>query len=74
MPKYIPVTDDALLVEHIGVGVHTGLRKGSDAEDAPDLWAAILESKTSAWSDAVRFCLHGPHYMGYEICETVEEE
>jgi adenine deaminase len=43
----------------LGEGLHTGLRKGSDAEDAHVLWNAIADSETSAWSDAVRFCADG---------------
>jgi len=46
---------DVLTGDHVAEGVHTGLRKGSNAADADALWKAIRASKTSAWSDACAF-------------------
>lgn len=51
----------------IGEGVHTGLRKGTDAESAHDLWLAISNSTDTAWSDAVGFCVWGIGYAGYVL-------
>ena len=36
-------------------GVHTGLRKGTDAPDAPKLWQALADRDTTAWADACEF-------------------
>lgn len=60
---------DAEAEEQIGLGVHTGLRKGSEAPSSGPLWRAIGESDDSAWSDAVRFCVHGLASMGYRLCK-----
>ena len=38
-------------------GVHTGLRKGTDASDSTMLWNAIANSRTSAWGDAIRYAI-----------------
>lgn len=38
-------------------GVHAGLRKGTSAPDAMDLWRAISNSRSSAWGDAIEFAL-----------------
>jgi hypothetical protein len=58
----------------IGEGVHTGLRKGSDAEGAHDLWLAIDKLSTSAWSDALEYMVSGLEYMGYQLCTRVDAE
>lgn len=60
----LPLEEVAALISE---GVHTGLRKGSDAEDAGDLWRAIYDSETSAWWDAVRYAAWGLDYMGYAV-------
>lgn len=51
----------------LGEGVHTGLRKGSEASDAHILWEAIADSNTTAWSDAVAFCAWGLSEMGLKV-------
>lgn len=40
---------------YIGESMHTGLRKGSEADDAATLWRSIADSRTGAWSDAAAF-------------------
>lgn len=68
---YEPVTDEAA-ADLIGEGVHTGLRKGSEAASSGPLWRAISESEDGAWSDAVRYCVWGLKTMGYVICVEVK--
>jgi hypothetical protein len=53
--------------EQIAIGVHTGLRKGSDAPSSGPLWRAIGESDDSAWNDAARFCVWGMKAQGYRL-------
>lgn len=65
---YTPVDDD-VAAELIAEGVHTGLRKGSEAPSSGPLWKAIAASKDSAWSDAVSFCVEGLKSMGYVLME-----
>jgi len=65
---WVPVSDEDA-EEQIAIGVHTGLRKGSDAPSSGPLWRAIGESDDSAWSDAVRFCVDGLKSMGYALCK-----
>lgn len=60
------------LAEQIAIGVHTGLRKGSEAPDSGDLWNAISASKTSAWIDAANFCAYGLKSMGYRVTKDAE--
>lgn len=50
----------AELVKDVGVwseGIHSGLRKGTDAPSAGKLWNAIAASRDSAWQDAIRFAI-----------------
>lgn len=54
----------------LGEGIHTGLRKGTDAPGAHDLWVSISNSG-QAWSGAVAYAVWGLKYMGYKL---VEEE
>ena len=68
MPTYTPVPDEEAR-EQIAVGVHTGLRKGSEAPSSAPLWRAISDSKDSAWTDAVAYCLWGLKSMGYVLCK-----
>lgn len=63
---YIPVEDDEF-AEHIMIGVHTGLRKGSEAPSSGPLWRAIGESTDSAWADAADYCVQGLKAMGYKL-------
>lgn len=51
----------------IGEGLHTGLRKGSDEPQAPDLWRAIHDAG-QAWSDALDYLVYGLDYMGLALC------
>jgi hypothetical protein len=57
----------------IGEGLHTGLRKGTEAMDAMDLWRAISNSDTSAWNDALNFLVESLDYMGYKLCKNDKE-
>lgn len=59
--------DDKTAASLLGEGIHTGLRKGTDAEDSHELWKAISDSDTTAWSDAIDYCLWGLKEMGYQI-------
>jgi hypothetical protein len=68
---YEPIDTDTA-ASLIGEGIHTGLRKGSEAPSSATLWRAIAESDDSAWEDAVAFCLWGLEYSGYAICKKVE--
>lgn len=65
-PVLHPVTD-ADLQEQIAVGVHTGLRKGSEAPSSASLHRAISDSIDSAWTDAARYCVWGLNRMGYKV-------
>jgi len=60
------------LGEQIAVGVHTGLRKGSDEPSSGDLWKAINDSTDEAWGQAAHFCADGLKYMGYTITKAAE--
>ena len=71
MTTYEPVPDDDA-VTNIAVGVHTGLRKGTEAPSSGPLWQAINASDDSAWSDAVRYCVDGLQSMGLVLCRAVE--
>ena len=64
--QQIEVTDDELR-EQIAVGMHTGLRKGSEAPDSARLWRAISESNDSSWSDAAAYCVWGLRQQGYRV-------
>ena len=64
--KQVEVSDEEF-EEHIAIGMHTGLRKGSDAPSSGPLWRAIGASDDSAWSDAARFCVYGIKSMGYRL-------
>lgn len=67
--KYTEVSEEDFK-SLIGEGVHTGLRKGTDAPEAHDLWVAISESE-KAWSEAIAYAVWGIKYMGYKL---VKEE
>jgi adenine deaminase len=67
----VEVTVDEL-AEQIAVGVHTGLRKGSDADDAHNLWKVISDSETNAWISAATFCASGLQSMGYRITRDAD--
>lgn len=63
--------DDKTALSVLGEGIHTGLRKGTDAPEAHDLWVAISNSDR-AWSDALKFFLYGLDVMGMAICKKEE--
>jgi hypothetical protein len=69
-PEYMAT--DAFAV-NIAIGVHTGLRKGTDAPSSARLWQAINECDDMAWADAARFCAEGIESMGYRLVKVVEE-
>jgi hypothetical protein len=60
--------DKDVAAELIGEGVHTGLRKGSEAPSSATLWRAISESNDGAWSDALAYCMLGLESMGFVLC------
>jgi hypothetical protein len=62
-----PVDDDEA-VEQIAVGIHTGLRKCSEASDGAELWRAISDSNGSSWEDAVKYCVWGLRELGFAVC------
>ena len=71
----VEVDDDefaSLLME----GVHTGLRKGSEApKSSGPLWNAISEavfSDDTSWMDACYFAVYGIKYMGYKLVKEVD--
>jgi hypothetical protein len=61
---------DETLLSILGEGIHTGLRKGSDAPSADKLWQVISDSEDSAWGDALAFALWGLRKMGYDIVKV----
>lgn len=64
--RHIPVDIDTAK-SLIGEGVHTGLRKGSEAPSSTMIWSAISDSGDSAWDDALAFCVEGLESMGYHL-------
>ena len=66
----VDVSDDEFQ-EHVAIGMHTGLRKGSDAPDSAKLWRAIADSKDSSWSDAAHFTVWAIKSMGYRLVKDV---
>lgn len=69
-PTYEKIPDDEAQ-DILGEGIHTGLRKGTDAPGSHKAWKAIA-AENSGWSDALKFFLWGLDYMGYAICKKVE--
>jgi hypothetical protein len=67
---YIPIPEEEIR-SLIGEGLHTGLRKGTDAPGANALWTAIADSD-QAWSDALRFLVRGLEVMGLAVCRKEE--
>lgn len=51
----------------LGEGIHTGLRKGTDAPDAHALWKAIADSETGAWQDAIEYAVEGLIETGFTL-------
>ena len=72
--RYVPVTVDEV-AENIAIGVHTGLRKGSEAPSSATLWRAISDSDDGAWSDAAEYAAWCMDYMGWRVTkpERIEE-
>jgi len=64
--KYTPLPR-AECASIIGEGLHTGLRKGSDDPQTPDLWSAIHDAG-QAWSDALAYVVWGLDHMGLARC------
>lgn len=67
-----PVSDQSAR-SIIGEGVHTGLRKGTEAPGAHQLWKAI-QASDRAWSEALGFFVWGLDQMGYALCKKVPVE
>lgn len=72
MTRYVKV-DDETAMSVLGEGIHTGLRKGSEAPSSGPLWRAITDSKDGAWPDALRYCVWGLDQMGLALCRKVPE-
>lgn len=72
--SYDRVVTNEELAADIGMGVHTGLRKGTDAPSSGPLWKAINASDDGAWAAAVAYCVSGLRSMGYKFARTVEGE
>lgn len=66
-----PLNDDEA-ADQIGQGVHTGLRKGTDAPSAAVMWSAINDSNDGAWAAALDFAIYGLRSMGIRLCREVE--
>ena len=72
--KTVEVSDEdfaGMLME----GVHTGLRKGTEAPLSGEIWNLISKavfSDDTSWGDACRFAVYGIKYMGYKLVEEVE--
>lgn len=66
------VPPDDEIISMVGEGIHAGIRKGTDAPEAPALWTAISESG-GAWSEALSFFLWGMRYSGWEIVKRSPE-
>jgi len=71
MSKQVEVSKEEL-AEQIAIGMHTGLRKGSEAPSSSKLWQAISRSDDSAWSDAAAYCVYGLTSMGYKVTKAAE--
>lgn len=64
--RHIPV-DINTVKSLIGEGIHTGLRKGSEAPSSTMIWSAISDSDDGAWDDALNFCLRSLESVGYRL-------
>lgn len=71
---YVPTpVDDETAKSLIGEGVHTGLRKGTDAWNSGNTWRAIAAPE-SGWSDAIHFAVEGLKGMGYRLCKVEKDK
>lgn len=66
--------EDAEAAELIGEGIHTGLRKGTEAPSSILLWQAISDSDDGAWSEALTYLVQGLTYLGYKLCTRVPDD
>lgn len=73
MPEYEEV-DLETATSLIGEGVHTGLRKGSEAPSSATLWRAISDSDDGAWDDALSFMVEGLASVGYVLCKKLSSD
>jgi hypothetical protein len=73
-PTHWTPLEDAEAAELIGEGIHTGLRKGTEAPSAMELWTAISESDDGAWSEALTYLIEGLTYLGYKLCALVPDD
>lgn len=65
---WTPASDeDALGL--IGEGLHTGLRKIGQSNEAAEAWSAIRAMPGSEWTMYLEWTLEGMRSMGYEICK-----
>lgn len=66
----VPPKDEILSM--VGEGIHTGLRKGTDAESSGPMWQAIANSSDGGWSEALDWFLWGLRYSGWEIVRVTD--
>lgn len=57
-----PVLTTEELSSLLGEGIHTGLRKGTEAAGSHKVWKAIA-ADDSGWDDAIAFCMYGMKTM-----------
>lgn len=70
--RYVPVSDEDT-TSLLGEGIHTGLRKGTDAPGAHETWMAI-NTNDEAWSEALDWAVWGLHEMGFVLCKVEEQQ
>jgi hypothetical protein len=56
----------------IGTSIHTGLRKGSDADSARRIWEAISKEDDLGWAEGCMWAFWAIRRMGYEIIKVDE--
>lgn len=56
---------------HIGEGLHSGFRKGTDAVGAMDIWR-LIDKHEWAWAGALDYLMDGLEQMGMAVCKKVE--
>lgn len=52
---------EAALVEQMGEGLHTALRKACESPESHDAWVAISRMPDAEWNDALRWA--APHIL-----------
>lgn len=60
-------------IEQIGVGLHTGIRKGCDSKTSSEAWNSIARLPDEEWSQAIGFVIDGLEYMGIHLYRQENE-